>query len=280
VIALIVRATSELEMSFAISFVILPIAMFAVSILFSMLGQGGGALYTPLQVYSGIPIHTAAATSLFLIMVTSLSATVVFRKAKKVDWPLAIVLEIVTGLGGFLGGLYSRNFSNSALSIFFAIVLFVAAFFMIRKMESKAYDPSTPHDLFHWRREFDGNSFLVNLPLALPSAFLAGSASGLVGVGGGIINVPLMVVLLGIPVDVAVGCSAFMVGVTATCGLAGHLIDTHWDWKLALLLAVAVYLGGRIGARTSMSVDKEKLRSGFGWFLILIAVTIIWKALH
>ncbi len=267
-------------MDFVISFVILPIAMFVVSILFSMLGQGGGALYTPLQVYSRINIHTAAATSLFLIMVTSLSATVVFRKAKRVDWHLAIVLEIVTGLGGFLGGLYSSHFSNSALSIFFAIVLLVAAIFMIRKMEPKQYDPSTPHDLFHWRREFNGRSFLVNLPLALPSAFLAGSASGLVGVGGGILNVPLMVVLLGIPVDVAVGCSAFMVGVTATCGLAGHLIHTHWDWKLALLLAVAVYLGGQIGARTSLVVDKVKLRTGFGWFLLLIAATMIWKAMH
>jgi len=75
---------------------ILAVLFVGVAILFSILGQGGGVLYTPLQVWSGIDFHTAATTSLFLIMVMSLSSSIVFRKAKRIDWPLAIVLEMVT----------------------------------------------------------------------------------------------------------------------------------------------------------------------------------------
>ena len=98
---------------------ILAGCMFVVAVVFSMLGQGGGTLYTPIQVLAGVDFHVAATTSLFLIMVTSLSATIVFRKAKRVDWPLAIVLETVTTLGGLAGGLSSGRFSGTALSVLF-----------------------------------------------------------------------------------------------------------------------------------------------------------------
>jgi len=107
--------------------------MFAVATGFSMLGQGGGVLYTPIQVFFGIGFHEAATTSLFLIMMTSFSATLVFRKASRVDWPLAIVLESVTTLGGLVGGLASGRFSGAFLSGLFAGVVAFAAIFMVRE---------------------------------------------------------------------------------------------------------------------------------------------------
>ncbi|MEJ2009439.1 MAG: TSUP family transporter [Acidobacteriota bacterium] len=72
------------------------LVMFVIASVFSALGQGGGVLYTPVQLFFGIEFHTAATTSLFLIMVMSLSATMVFRKAEMVDRPLAIELESST----------------------------------------------------------------------------------------------------------------------------------------------------------------------------------------
>ncbi len=253
-------------------------SVFVVSIIFSMLGQGGGTLYTPVQVYLGIGFHTAAATSLFLIMMTSLSATVVFRKARKIDWMLAVVLESVTALGGFLGGLFSGRLSGAALSIAFAVIVIIAAVFMIRKFESKQPDGSSVRSLIRWRREFAGQPYSVNLLVALPASFVAGAASGLVGVGGGILKVPLMVLLLGVPMDIAVGSSAFMVGITAAGGFAGHVISGHWDWKTSLILAAAVLIGGQIGARRSITIDKDKLHAAFGWFLLAIAISMILKA--
>ena len=115
----------------------------------------------------------------------------------------------------------------------------------------------------------------MNLALALPVSFAAGLASGMVGVGGGILKVPMMVLLFGIPIDIAVGSSALMVGVTAAGGFAGHLANSHWDWRTSLVLAVAVFAGGQIGSRVSVGIDKKKLKKGFGWFLLAIAALML-----
>jgi uncharacterized membrane protein YfcA len=251
--------------------------MLVVSIIASLLGQGGGVMYTPIQVYTGIDFHTAATTSLFLIMVTSLSATVVYRKANKVDWPLAIALETVTATGGLLGGLFSGKFSGKTLSISLAAVLIVAAIFMIRRFSPRQLEDGSVRRFAHWRRHSGDEAYTVNMLIALPASCLAGAISGLVGVGGGVLKVPLMVLLLGVPTDIAVGSSAFMVGVTAAGGFAGHTVSGHWDWQVSLILAAAVFIGGQIGARTSIGIDKSKLQAATGWFLLTIALSLILK---
>ncbi len=259
---------------------ILAVAMFAVAAIFSMLGQGGGALYTPLQVWTGIEFHEATTTSLFLIMVTSAAASLVFRKAKRIDWRLAIALETVTTAGGFAGGLGSSWLSGVTLSLIFATVIGVAAVLMIRPMKEREPCANGRGGFLTWGRTLGGQSYCVNMALALPFSFLAGGLSGMVGVGGGLIKVPLMVLVLRVPMDIAVGSSALMVGVTASGGFAGHLLHGHWNWKLSLVLAAAVFIGGQIGSRLTVKLDKRKLKVGFGWFLLVIAATMVFKALR
>jgi len=256
---------------------LLTVIIFLIAIIFSMLGQGGGTLYTPVQVLFGIDFHTAATSSLFLIMVASLSATLVFRKAKKIDWSLAVVLETVTTLGAFIGGFISGNISGQNLSWFFSALVAFAAIFMIHEFKPQS-NPLPNHKYwFHWSRQFNQQHYAVNLLLALPVSFFAGLSSGLVGVGGGILKVPLMVLLLGIPMDIAVGSSALMVGLTATGGFAGHLAAGHWDWKTSLILGIAVFIGGQIGARKALTIDKKKMKKLFGWFLLGIALLMALK---
>jgi len=257
---------------------ILALLFFGVAIGFSMLGQGGGVLYTPIQVMAGIDFHVAATTSLFLIMATSLSATIVFRKARRVDWPLAITLESVTMVGGFLGGLFSGRFAGTTLTLLFAGVVAFAAYFMIAKTRA-APRLEDAGGRFTWRRKIGEHAYQVNLAIALPISFVAGAVSGLVGVGGGILKVPMMVLLFGIPMEIAIGSSAFMIGLTALGGFAGHAASGHWDWKTSLLLAVAVFAGGQIGARRSVKLDRSKVKTAFGWFLVAIAVVMGTKAL-
>lgn len=258
---------------------LLFLCLFVVATGFSMLGQGGGVLYTPIQVFFGTDFHEAATTSLFLIMVTSLSATAVFRKANKVDWPLAIALESITILGGLMGGLASSRFSGAVLSVVFAGVVAFAAIFMVCEFHEQKVCSSAKKGWAYWYRRFGEQAYCVNLLIALPVSFIAGAASGLVGVGGGILKVPLMVLLLGIPMDIAVGSSAFMIGVTAAGGFAGHVAVGHWDWRTSLVLAIAVFIGGQIGARRSIGIEKKKMKKIFGWFLVAIAALMVGKAL-
>ena len=249
------------------------------AVVFSLLGLGGGVLYTPLQVWLGIDFHEAATTSLFLIMVMSVSATLVYRKAARTDWPLALVLETATTLGGFLGGLVSGRFSGSVLSGVFAALILLAAYFMLRPGTADTHCRGERSGPLQWRRQLGWQVYCVNLALALPVSLAAGLASGLVGVGGGILKVPMMVLLFDIPMDIAVGSSAFMVGVTASGGFAGHVLAGHWDWRTSLILAGAVFLGAQIGSRISLGIDKRKLKKGFGWFLVVIGIVMALRVL-
>jgi uncharacterized protein len=259
--------------------IVLAGCVFAVALVFSMLGQGGGALYTPLQVWLGVNFHQAATTSLFLIIVTSASASFVFHRARKIDWPLAVALETVTAAGGFAGGLGSEWFSGATLSLVFAAVIAAAALFMVRPMKERQPCAGRRGGAFSWKRTLGEQSYCVNLALALPLSFAAGILSGLVGVGGGLIKVPMMVLALGVPMDIAVGSSALMVGLTASGGFAGHLFHGHWDWRMSLVLAAAVFAGGQIGSRLTVRLDKARLKKGFGWFLLVIAATMVFKGL-
>jgi uncharacterized membrane protein YfcA len=259
---------------------VLAIAVFAVALVFSMLGQGGGALYTPLQVWMGIGFHEAATTSLVLIMATSVSASFVFHKANRIDWPLAIALETVTATGGFAGGLASGWLSEAALSLTFAAVISAAAIAMILPLEERNPCGNRSGGFLAWKRKLGEQTYCVNMAIGLPASFAAGVVSGMVGVGGGIIKVPILVLLLGVPMEIAVGSSALMVGVTAGGGFAGHVLRGHWNWKLSLVLAAAAFVGGQIGSRLTVKVPGRRLKVGFGWFLIVIAATMVIRALR
>jgi uncharacterized protein len=219
------------------------LAMTATAIVFSALGQGGGALYTPIQLFFGLDFHIAAATSLFLIMVTSLSSTLVFRKARMVDWPMALTLESSTTLGAFFGGLFSGHFTGRALTYLFAGIIAFAAIFMVRRFKMDPECASGGSSFYHWRRRVGEETYCLNLVIALPVSFLAGGASGLAGVGGGILKAPMMVLLFGVPMSIAVGSSAFMVGLTASAGFAGHLIAGHFNSPVAVALVPGIFLG-------------------------------------
>lgn len=262
-----------------LAFALFYLVMFLVAMVFSAMGIGGGVLYTPLQLFFGIHFQTAAATSLFLIMITSLSATLVFREAGAVDWPMAVVLESSTTLGAFLGGLFSGHFSGRFLICLFSGVIAIAAFFMLKRIEIKNRCGERPGGFFRWQRGVGFETYCINLGVALPISFVAGVVSGLVGVSGGILKVPMLVLLFGVPMNIAVGSSAFMVGLTASGGFLGHLAAGHVDWRVALLLAPGIFLGGQIGARASIQADKKKLKRFFGYLLLALAVFLVIRTI-
>lgn len=260
-------------------FIFLYVTMFVTALIFSALGLGGGTLYLPIQLFFHISFRVAATTSLFLILVTSLSSTLVFRKAKSVDWGLAAVLEIATTLGGFFGGLYSGRFSEQALTFLLVAVLMLAAFLMMRTIRERPNAPVGVSRFPFWNRRSGLESYRVNMALALPISLVVGALSGLTGVGGGILKIPMMVLLFRVPMNVAVGSTAFMVGVTASGGFLGHLKAGDCDWKMALALAPGIFLAAQIGARRSIKVEKSKLKVYGGYFLLILATILGVRAL-
>jgi len=220
-------------------------AILAVSIVFSMIGQGGGVLYVPILLALGMGVHDAATTSLFVIVATSISAAIIYRRQRTVDWKMALVIEPPTLVLAFTGGLLANHIDAAVLKIVFAAVLILASFLMLRPVAGARADTSSGWG--HWPRTMGDYNYVVRLPGLIPASGTAGFVAGMIGVSGGIFKLPAMVLIGGVPMRVAIGTSSLMVAATATAGLGGHLIGGSFDTVAAVPLAAAAFLGGRLG---------------------------------
>jgi len=143
-----------------------------------------------------------------------------------------------------MGGYYSSFVQIKELKILFILVLIISGYFMIKPIKEIQDKFINERKWSYWQRKFGEEEYSVNLLLGLPITALSGLAAGLLGIGGGATKVPLMVLLCGIPMKIAVGTSCFMVGITALSGFWGHFFAGHFEPKMALILALVVFCRG------------------------------------
>ncbi len=243
-------------------------AMIAVSIVFSMVGQGGGALYVPILLALGVSFHTASTTSLFIIIVASLSATLIYARKRVVDWKLLLAITPLALGTSFLGGYIAQFVAVTVLKIIFAAVLIIAAIFLLRPASDTATRPRFVPAWGCSNRCCGEYKYSISMLLILPGTALAGFIAGMIGVGGGLFVLPLLVLLAGCPMRIGVGISSTYVGIAAVAGFLGHVVSGHFDPWSALPLAAAAFVGARIGPSISLKTDVRRLR-------MLLAVVII-----
>ncbi|MFZ0427868.1 MAG: sulfite exporter TauE/SafE family protein [Acidobacteriota bacterium] len=247
-----------------------------VSAVFSMFGQGGGAFYVPMLLALSVPIYVAATTSQVLIMVVSLSSMLVFAKARTVDWKLVLLIEPPTNVGAFLGGYLSLYVPPAFAKVCFAAVLLVGAWYMFKPPRKVAEGHVRPSHWWLWNRTGVAHPYAINVLALVPVMLAAGFVAGMLGVGGGLIKVPAVVVLGGVPMSIAVGSSSLMIGVTALTGFVGHVLRGHFDWLLTVVLAGGVLIGSQIGPRFAVKADQAKLKKYFAVLLVAIAIWLIY----
>ena len=251
--------------------VLMYLTFFIAAAISSMIGIGGGVLYVPLLLAFDFPFYQAAAISIFIIMALSISASLVYHRVKLVDWKLALIIEPLTAIMSLVGGYYSSFIQINELKILFTLVLIVSGYFMIKPIKKIQDKFINLRKWGYWQRKFGEEEYSVNLLIGLPLTALAGLMAGLLGIGGGVIKVPLMVLLLGVPMKIAIGTSCFMVGITALFGFWGHFFAGHFELKMALILALVVFAGAQAGSRISTKVDKILLKKIYAIFLFLIS---------
>jgi len=261
--------------------IILTAVFFIVSTVFSMIGMGGGILYVPILLFAGFTLKQAPAVSLMLIVATSSAALFTFLKNRKVDWKLALVIDPPTDIMAFAGGYFSSLVPEPVLRFLLAVILVIAGILMFRNQtaasQNTLHASERPRRWWLWHRHFNGVDYTVNLPLVLTATAFIGVLSGMLGITGGIIKLPIMVLLCGVPMDIAVATSTVMVAVTALFGLAGHALSSHIDWRIGLILALAAVAGGLTGSRISVSMNKTRLKKFFALIILLIAARILIK---
>lgn len=255
----------------------------------SLVGIGGGLIIVPLlSIFLGHDIKAAVAASLIGVIATSLSASPRYIRSGIADRRLGLLLLIAAASGGLLGGLTAGLLDGRVMALLFALLLAGVALHMLRQV----HRPSTPPPI-----DEDGSGASMISSYVEPSSgevviyqarrigpgtvvsFAAGSISGLLGVGGGVINVPTMNVLMHVPIRVATTTSTYMLAATATASAAVHLTSGDLDPLLAAPVALGVILGARLGARLSMRVSQDVLRVAFVLVAGIFAIGMFGKFL-
>lgn len=258
-----------------IAIVIACIVVLILAIPFSMVGQGGGSTYVPVLAAAGMEFHAASTTSLFMIMLASFGATLVFGRKKTVDWKLLLSIVPLAILGSFAGGWVAQFVSVLVLKIIFAIVLIIAAFFMLRPA-TEGKSPGFMPKWIYWDRCCGEQRYSISMGLLIPATGLAGFIAGMIGVGGGLFVLPLLILLFGCPTRIAIGVSSTYVGITALPGFIGHLAGgSAFNIWLALPLAAAAFIGASLVPLLSLKITVKKLRVVLAIVLIALAIWMV-----
>ncbi len=261
--------------------VVAAIGLF-VGILGSMLGIGGGVLLIPILTgLLNLPIKVAIGTSIVSVIATSSAAGSVYVGRGMSHTRLAMLLEIATTLGAMAGGITAVLISGRALSGIFALVLLYVSYSMGRaRIEDVNAQPTGLLDT-SYTDPLSGkqvNYGVRNLPAGMGASFLAGNISGLLGIGGGVVKVPVMTLIMNMPMRAAVATSNFMIGITAATSAVIYYQHGYVNPQFAVPTALGVLFGAQLGSRLGGRIQSGRLKQIFRWLLLLFAIEMVYKA--
>jgi len=248
----------------------------------AMLGVGGGILLIPLlTAFLGVPIKTAISTSILCVIATSSAAGAVYAVRSLTHNRLAMVLETATTAGALTGGITAVLISPNLLAALFGFVLIFVAFSM-RKLpkEDRKSEPTGVLDTSYIDpRTGETVTYGIHcLPAGMGASFIAGNLSGLLGIGGGIIKVPMMSLLMGVPLRASIATSNFMIGITAATSAIIYYARGYIDPTVAIPTALGVLLGAQIGTRLGGRLRSQRLKQIFQLVLLVFAVVMFYQA--
>lgn len=233
----------------------------------ALMGVGGGIVAVPfLNLVVGVPIHSAAAAGLISTLSVSCGAAGRYlRRGSLVDIHTALRLELFAAAGGLFGGIAAGWLRGPVVQLLFAVTLVYACVRIVRSALPSRKNAAIP-----------GASPARTL-IAFSLCLLAGVLSGLLGIGGGIVVVPVLHLVLCLPFKSATATSNFMMGLTAVPALCGFISRGDLDLYLAAPLAAGVLLGASIGARIMPRLKTPVLKMGFALLLALAAFEMARK---
>ncbi len=254
------------------------IASVLIGLSLGLIGGGGSILTVPVLVYLfGLDPVLSTAYSLFIVGSTSLVG--VFPKYKQglvniktalifgapaiaaVYATRAFLVPLIPTVIGTVGGFVVTK--SILMMVLFAVLMVFASVSMIRE-----------------KKGVNGNNEGVqkfNYPMILLEGAVVGVLTGLVGAGGGFLIIPALVLFSKLPMKQAIGTSLLIIAAKSLIGFTGDLSHYQMDWKLLLTVTGLAIFGIFIGNMLSLKISGEKLKKGFGWFVLVMGIYIIIK---
>jgi uncharacterized protein len=234
-----------------------------------LLGGGGSILTVPIFVYVlGFGAKEAIAMSLAVVGATSLFGAVSHWRSGNVNLRVALIFGSVAMVGTYLGARLAVFFSGAAQLVLFAFVMLLAAFFMFRRGKPAAVEALEQGALPPAR---------MSRALIAVEGMAVGVLTGLVGVGGGFLIVPALVLLGKLPMKQAVGTSLLVIAMKSVTGFAGYLGQVEVPWGFMTLFTSVAIVGILAGTSLVRFVPQETLRRAFAVFLLVMGGFILYQ---
>jgi uncharacterized protein len=245
-----------------------------VGALLGLVGGGGGILAVPTLVYGlGLPLSAAVPASLVVIGLAS-AVAVAPRARRDVNWRLAGIVGAAGVPAALLGGVVNHRLDQQILLLAFAAIMIVAGVRMLRATDESGGVCDLPDGGVAWGR---------CLPRAIATGLAVGFLTGLLGVGGGFLLVPAMIIALGLRTPVAVATSLVVIVVNSAAGLAPYLIGPDagagFDWPLVASFALAAIVASLPAGRLARRIPAAGLRRGFAVLVLVVAAGVTTQAL-
>lgn len=282
-------ALQDVESLDAIIMLLLTVLGVFAGFLGGLLGVGGGIIVVPILVLVfNLDTRLAVGTSLVMVIFTALSATFAYSRQRRIDWKVGVMSAVATVPGASIGAYATRLFSSNSLAIIFGLTILLVAVVMLHRSFRERTDPQKTHMLTSkskstrglWsRRLLDNTGEVFEYDASIYSGLLllvlGGLASGFLGIGGGLVVVPILTAAVGLPMHVAIATSMLTMIFTAVSGVSTHIMLGNVSVEYAIPLVVGILGGTQIGAWTAKRLKSASLERVFAIAVMAIGVVLI-----
>jgi uncharacterized protein len=252
----------------------------------AMLGIGGGVFLIPLlNVAFGLPLRAASGISLMTVIATSNAVSANAESRRLLNLRLGMTLQIPAVAGGIAGAMLVQPLPVHTLYVIFAAVTAVIAVVMLTRLDRRnvildsSVDPGTLGGRYYEAESGREVVYRVRrVGTGVSVSFLGGVVSGLLGIGGGILQVPALNAWCGIPMRAAAATTAAMIGVTALGSAPIYYVRGHVSAPLAAAAVVGVLVGSRMGFWLSRRTDAKRLKLLMAFVLATVSLIYVYRS--
>ncbi|MBF0558777.1 MAG: sulfite exporter TauE/SafE family protein [Nitrospirae bacterium] len=244
----------------------------------TLVGAGGGFLHVPILLifYGFSPLH-AIGTSMVAVFLNALSGTFSYIHQERIDYELGIKFAVFAIPGLFMGSLTAQYFNTVIFSLLLAALLMGLSYSLLflRDLKIVCANTEIAPQARVIRDSIGGvHSYSPDLSVGFGGSFLVGIVSGLFGIGGGLLHVPMMN-FIGIPIHIAAATSHFIITITSFFGILIFIGLKAIDFDYAIFLGVGVIIGAYYGAKLAMIATSNFIKKTIAGLLLIVAVRLI-----
>jgi uncharacterized protein len=272
-----------------LEFILLLILGLLAGTIGSLVGLGGGIIIVPSLLFLGssttlisaVTPQIAAGTSLLVIIFTGLSSTIAYYKQKKVDYKIGLLLFIGSGPAGIWGAWVNKELNVDAFSLWFGFFMIFISFVLMVKDKINPIKRNNIKGIWRTYNDSFGNeqTYGFNPITGFLISIIVGFLGGFLGIGGGSLMVPSLILLFHFPPHIAVATSMFLLFLTSSTSSIAHIMMGNVNWLYALALIPGAWFGGKLGAFINQKLPGKTVVRILRIVLIIVGIQLIYKGL-